>query len=184
MKRTLLIVILVLFFIISGLLAYYGMFSPLNVEEKTMGPFSLVYQRHTGEYSGIGPKIEEVRTFLEKELNIYCVRGFGIYLDNPSVTPVEKRRALCGCILDVDDKDIRARVAKRYSIRDIDEGSFVTAEFPSRGKLSYMLGPMKVYPAFEKYFKGKNIPGGPSMEIYESDRIVFLMALTPGQLRE
>jgi hypothetical protein len=66
------------------------------------------------------------------------------------------------------------------SFKTIEKQKYLVAEFPIKNMLSYMLGPIKIYPAFSRYLKDKNI-GVPTkgLELYDmtNKTIVFMMEL-------
>jgi hypothetical protein len=53
-----------LFFLVviggAALLYYTGYFTTIVIEEKDMGPYHLVYEVYTGDYSTVGPTMDKI----------------------------------------------------------------------------------------------------------------------------
>ena len=55
-----------------------------------------------------------------------------------------------------------------YKIKTLAQGEYIVARFPFKGKMSVMIGIMKVYPAIDKYVKENGYSEkGPIAEIYD-----------------
>jgi hypothetical protein len=65
---------------------------------------------------------------------------------------------------------------QQYKIGKITPGKSVVVEFPLINDLSYMIAPMKCYPALIKYSKIKGIPLSSSYELYdENNKKIYLV---------
>lgn len=155
--------------ILAGLsLAWYvGAFTTMNITEKTEGGFVVAGLEFTGPYAESGKIMADVEGKV-KGLGITSTRGFGIYYDDPKVTPAEKCRSYVGAILEEKDKErIDELKAAGLRIDTLAESEAVVTFFPARTSWSYMIGPMKAYPALSKYMAEKNYELTLSLEIYD-----------------
>ncbi|MFC1770539.1 GyrI-like domain-containing protein [Candidatus Margulisiibacteriota bacterium] len=171
------LIILSLIILIISFLAYMGMFSNIKITEKETGPYLIAYESFVGPYAQSGKVFDKVYKALKSE-NIETLRGCGIYYDNPADVPAEKLRSDCGVI--IEEKDLAAfeKVKSKYKTKTIQKATRLVAEFPKKNMLSYMFGPMKVYPAFNKYCKAKGYNESTlGYEIYDetNKKIIFLM---------
>ncbi|MDP4239191.1 MAG: hypothetical protein Q8904_06950, partial [Bacteroidota bacterium] len=96
------------------------------------------------------------------------LRQFGIYFDNPQKVEQSKLRSEVGCILENADTSKVFWLKARFNIKTYPVKRYITAEFPFKGRMSILIGILKIYPALTKYAK-KNGYGetGPIMEIYD-----------------
>ncbi|MFA4906051.1 MAG: hypothetical protein WC645_06075 [Candidatus Margulisiibacteriota bacterium] len=171
--KWLLIILAVLIIALLGYLAYLGAFSSLKVTEMKMGPYVLVYEDYMGPYSGIGPVLNRVNASL-KQKGIESSKGFGIYLDDPKLVKADKLRSKLGFIIEAKD---RSKVGKQVKLMNWPTKMCLVTELPIRSNLSYMIGPMKAYPALAQYAKDKSIKISQAMEIYDmpAKKIFFIM---------
>lgn len=112
-----------------------------------------------------------------KKLDITNNKGFGIYYDDPKKTTDEKCRSFVGGVIEIKDVNkITALKAKGFKIDSARTAPSVVAEFPIKSDLSYMIGPMKAYPAISKYMKEKGYEATLTLEIYDvpQKRILFI----------
>lgn len=177
MKKTLWI-LGVLALIVIGFLWYIGVFATIKVEEKTEGGYTVAGVEVVGPYSKAGQHIGEVANKL-KEVGVLSTKGFGIYYDDPKNTPQEKCRSLVGFI--IEQRDIDKIKSTGLKVDSVPSAKAVVAEFPLRNMLSYMIGPVKVYPEISGYMSEKKYKPVLSFEIYDSDekKIIFAMQYSP-----
>lgn len=156
---------------------YIGFFKRLKIKDSEQGGFTVVGLKYTGRYSNTGKLMLNVEQKIKK-LKIKSNKGFGIYYDNPQVTPEEKCRSFVGRIL--EEKDY-AKIPELLSIGlkvdTIPRIKAVSSEFPLLNKMSFIMGPMKVYPAISKYMLEKGYKTSASMEIYDlkNKKISYIM---------
>lgn len=161
--------IAVVFFL--GVFTYFGAFSTVQVTESEIGPYTLVYQSHTGDYRQTGPTVDHTMK-LALSLGAVPIAGFGQYYDDPNSVPIEKLRSDAGIIIDPKDlgkfQNYSSQPKSELKIltRTFEKTRAVTAEFPLRGILSVFIGIFKVYPAIDQYMKSKNYPMSYAFEIY------------------
>ena len=161
------LVITVLAVIVIAFLAYAGMFTKIAVVEKEMGGFVVAGKDVTGPYMNVGPAMCSVDSTL-KANGVMCTRGFGIYYDNPNSVAPEKCRSFVGNILDTADSATLIKIkAAGLRIDSVAKKMSVVIDYPSPNNMSYMIGPMKAYPALNKYITEKKIAPVLSLEIYD-----------------
>jgi len=160
---------------VASLLGYLGMFSTVAVSEKEAGPYIYAFKKYTGPYSGSGKVFDEVHSELTS-IGVTSETGIGVYYDNPAVVDESRLRSDCGTVISEADV-VKVQKIKDLAISTIPKGMFITAEFPVKNALSYMLGPIKVYPSFNEHMEGKKYKPAPGIEIYDmKDRkILYLM---------
>lgn len=171
------IVVAVMLVISTGFLWYLGVFSNYSIEEKIEGGYTVVGIEVVGPYSKVGKHIDAVDTKL-KGLGIVSSRGFGIYYDNPNMVPKEKCRSFVGNILDENDfgklEEIRGKGMK---IDTIPKSIALVVQFPYKNMMSFMVGPMKVYPMLNEYVNEKGLKPTLTYEVYDmgAKKTIFVM---------
>ena len=177
------LIILLIFILVPG---YFGLFYRINIVEKTVGPFTILYEKHVGDYRGAGAVSDRLYYELLDEHHIECKKGFGIYYDKPGETETEKLRCITGNILEDVDAGKLAELEKKYTIKVFPETKAVYSEFPFKstgekgsGKMFIVMSLMRTYPALEKYLQEKNYPRTPIMEIYDvpGQKISYITAV-------
>lgn len=173
------IILLALILLVVGFLAYSGLFSGAAVEEKEVGPYFFIQKERWGDYAKTPVFLDSMKKQLLAE-KITPTTAFGIYYDNPKNVKTDSLHSIIGYILETKDT---ARIVelrrKQFRIEMMGKTKSMVIEFPMRNQLSIMLGIMKAYPAFEKYRNEKNYQAVPSLEIYESNKILFTMEVRP-----
>lgn len=144
-----------LLLILVVFLAYMGMFKTMTVTEKEMGPYTVVYESFVGPYKETGPIFDKVYKEL-KAMGISTKLGFGIYYDNPSEVAADKLRSDCGAVLEEKYFNKLEDLKKKFKVVEIKKQPGLVTEFPIKNMMSFMFGPMKAYPALDKYAKSKN----------------------------
>jgi DNA gyrase inhibitor GyrI len=168
-------VLIVAVFVIA-FAAWMGAFRSVTVTEKDAGPFVYAYEPFTGPYSKTQPAFDRVSAAVKAE-GLSDDKGIGVYLDNPDLVPAEKLRSECGILIQGLNAEKVTELSKRLKVKRIEAGRFLYAEFPYRNALSFMFGPVKVYPAFSQAVKEKGYKPAYSIELYDSSsgKIGFLM---------
>ena len=177
--KWLFIVLLVLAGISFIFLAYMGALTKPSVSEAKMGPYLFVYEEYVGPYMNAGKICDKVYKSVKND-GIETTRGLGIYFDNPSKVPADKLRSQCGVV--VEDKAAAKfiKVSRKYSFKKMKAANSLVVEFPIRNVLSYMVGPMKAYPALNEYVMAKGYKVGSVYEIYDmpAGKIFFVMEIS------
>lgn len=167
MKSVLSVIGLVIIVILL-ILSYYGLFTKVQIAEKEIGGFWLIYEKHVGDYKKVGQVMDKIHSSLLGEDAIEASRGFGLYYDDPKNVRKEKLRSIVGCILDKKYEDKIEYLKKNYKVNKYPSSKSVVAEFPFKGKPSIFIGIFKVYPKLTDYIEQNNYSQGPIMEIYDT----------------
>lgn len=157
MKNIIKVVLGILLLLILGLVifaGYLGVFSVVKVSERENGPFTYVYKSFKGPYAQTGPVFDKVyKAALAK--GIKSQKGIGIYYDNPQTKPAKALRSDCGLIITDKEVKLAKKLGEEYKIGKLPKAKRAIVEFTIKNAFSYMIGPMKAYPALNNYAKAK-----------------------------
>ena len=170
MKITKMIAIIIAAIVLLSTIALsrYGLFSSVNIVEKNVGPYLLVYKKHTGDYKNVGPIMDEIYYDLKNNYAIETTKGFGLYYDNPQEVDKAQLRSIVGCVAEGTSVEKLNKLSNKYSIQEYPSSKSVVAEFPYKGKLSIIIGVFKVYPKLAFYIKEHKYHQTPVMELYDN----------------
>ena len=173
MKKKSLLLLLLLF--VPGLLFlnYIGVFTSIKVEVMQMGPYQIVYKKKSGAYKFSGSTILEVKTALTKK-GIVTGNAFGIFYDDPKITREAALKYDAGFIVPTPIQDTTGSGLQSNLLK---KTTCVMAAYPNQNFLSVYSGMAKVYPKIFKKAKELGYSKRPVMEIYEADKIIYLMPL-------
>jgi hypothetical protein len=164
--------------VLIGTSYWAGLFDSIQLAQRRVGPYSLLYREHRGPYQGMRLVMRETAALLKETYGREPRRGFGIYYDDPATVDAAELRSIGGCITDT----LIAEPGGAYRSRVFEETDAVVGTFRLRSLFSYMVGVQKFYPALETFLeKGRLRQVGPVMEIYDLDReeILFIAPLAP-----
>lgn len=147
----------------------FGAFAPVRPETTTIEPMWIAYNTHSGPYQLIGPVCDGVCTALSETHGITAGLGFGLYFDSPRKVAKDQLRSLGGCIIPADKAEGLKNMSLPFRIASLPGGRAVVVRFPFRGRMSIMVGAMRVYPAMNRHFAQAGVPEGPFMEIYDME---------------
>ena len=166
----------ILIFLGLVFLHYMGFFKKIEVMKKDMPSMIVVYKNAVGSYAENAKKMSEVFEYLKEE-GIETERGIGIYFDNPDLVAPEKLRASVGAILPDIYKDKIPKIIEKVNVQTLPSSPALYSEFPHKNYLSYIIGPMKVYPKFSEKLKKDMIAPSAGIEIYDTvnKKIEFYM---------
>lgn len=161
-------------------LAYYGLFAPVTFTEREMGPYVLVYEKHTGDYKQTGTIMDSINSKLLGEEGVFAGKGFGLYYDNPKTVETANLRSIAGCIVENVPEDKIKNLKNKFLVAEFPQAQCVVAEFPYKGFVSIMLGVMRVYPKLSEYMQAHQYTMTPVMEIYDkpNSKILYVVAYT------
>jgi DNA gyrase inhibitor GyrI len=106
-------------------------FNKIEITEKEMGPYKVVFKEHIGDYKETGKIMDEIYYSLLDE-GVETYKGFGIYYDDPKVVEKDKLRSIAGSIIEEKDYDKIDQLKDKYNIKTIDKTRSITTEFPFR----------------------------------------------------
>lgn len=179
--KKIIIIIAVILVAIFALIGYSGLFYSVKIEEKKVGPLTMVLKKHTGSYYKTGAVFKEVEAALEKTIGAKNLAGVGLYYDDPAKVKEELLRSECGVIIEMKKADLEKIDALKdgFIIKEFKETLCAVGEFPARTFLSYMIGPCRAYPKFAEFEKKKKITSDYSIEIYDmqSKKILYCMPI-------
>jgi len=153
---------------VLGFMWYSGFFTSIEINEREVGPYQLVFVEHFGDYSKTPHFQDSLYNKLLKD-KIETFRGFGIYYTNPQTEPdVSKHHSLIGCILEEKDYDKIPDLTRRlYRVERMGKTNSLVVEIPFRNQFSIIAGIMRVYPKINEYVKEKAYQPKAIMEIYD-----------------
>jgi len=147
-----------------GLYGYLGGFAPVKIERGSVAGMEIVYTAYAGSYS----KIAKSWARFQKEWTAAGLKdcdAVGIYLDPPG-TPDAKLRWILGCRIDALSPEEKGSLRSKMSTASLPASDALLSVFPYKNDLSYMLGPMKVYPEMMKRAKADNVTPLLAIELY------------------
>lgn len=151
------IVVAIVIFVVVGMFTMGG-FQKVTVTSEEAGPIKIVYLEHKGPFHKIGDKFNQVKSYLDASKNTFT-DAVGEYYDDPAKVKQEDLRSNIGFIVDKDYKD-----SAPYKFKSIPKQLYASVAF----KGSPAIGPIKVYPAMNKWIKDNGYEGcGPGLEIYK-----------------
>lgn len=178
--RVIIVILILILFGIWLLLSQLGFFREVIVQEKAMGPYMMVYEKHIGDYQESGVIQKKIYDELISKANIETFKGVGIYYDDPGEVATDKLRSEIGCILEEDDLEkIDMLKDMNFHIKEIASAKYLYAEFPYKNSLSIFMGIIKVYPVLKKYIADNKLTMREMIEIYDipSRKIIYMMEL-------
>lgn len=172
------ITLVALIVIVVAWLAYMGVFISLKVSAQKIGPYTLVYEEYVGPYSDTGKVIKRVYDGCTQE-GVVTLKGFGIYLSDPKTTDWNKARSEIGCVLEAKDLGKAKKLAKKFKVKVWPVANCLVTDFPIKNDLSYMIGPMKAYPALNQALTAKKAQLATCLELYDlpAKKILFVFKL-------
>lgn len=170
------IVLVVLLVVTAAFFWYMGLFNTLKVSEQEVGPYTYAYEKFVGPYWDTEHVFQKVERSLKAE-GIATDKAIGIYYDDPAKAAKEKLRSDCGLVLEEKDLSKVPDLKKKYMVATMPKKMSIVVEFTARNKLSYMLGPMKGYPALMKYAQGKGYKIAMPYEFYTKEKILYIMEI-------
>ncbi|EKD25155.1 MAG: hypothetical protein ACD_80C00113G0023 [uncultured bacterium (gcode 4)] len=175
-----LLILIAVFIVLAFINRWYlGGFSKLEAKEQNMGPYTIAYTQFVGEYGKVWPSMTKVYEILSGA-GIVSSTGAGIYYDNPVTVSWANLRSDVGAVIDPQDAK-KLTSNKDIKITTIRAGTKIVVEFPLRNIVSYMIGPMKVYPVITKYREEKWYTNtSPMIELYDNEakKIYYIAEIT------
>lgn len=158
--------------VIAGVLGWMGAFASVRIEERDAGPYPFVYVQDAGSDSGrvrelteaLGARLEAAGFQQRQPAQIYYPAGRGIQNQIGFVVDRAVTREVLGT-----DTFFRPVPVQRY----------MTARFPFRNPLSFVMGHYRVDPALRAYRQAKRYGETYAMVILEDDSILYLQPVAP-----
>ena len=170
--------------LIFSVAAYYGGFKKIDLSIDVQGGELLIFKSKTGDYKNSGKVMDEIYESLIKDFDITSYKGFAdtgdlclYYQMRCGNGPVFNSNGGCcfdmlrydaGCIIGKQDSSTIIKLKERFEVAECPKKRYLIAEFPYKGKISVIMGVIKVYPAITKYLSNQGLPlNGSVMEIYD-----------------
>jgi hypothetical protein len=163
--RLLIVLLLVLVGAAAGFWAYMGGFAQVSIERGSYGPADIVYTTHRGSYSGLGDSWERFQSEWEAAGATEC-DSLAVYLDSPQETAEEDLRSILACRIDTASQADRAALESAFPSFTIPQSDALLATHPYKNYLSFMVGPVRVYPAMEKRMADDGLEASIAIELY------------------
>ena len=178
MLRVLFILVAILLLAGAGGYAYMGGFNKVEVTRGSFGPTEIAYTTYRGSYTQIGASWLAFAEELELTAGLTRCDALAVYLDEPDTAP-EDQRAIMGCRTDGLNWAEKKSLYENFPLTVLPQSETLSASFPLKNFFSYILGPLKVYPAFAEYAEGHDLETVLAIELYgvdgEEEEIRYLM---------
>ncbi len=176
MKKIIIVALSVLVVLVA-FLGYSGFFTSVVINEEIEGPYVFVGKEYLGDYALSGKRIDSLSNDL-KTMNIDVSTSFGIYRNNPEVTPVDNLKSMLGIILQTKDSlQILSLKRSGFVVLHMGQTKSMIVDFPNRTPLSLIASILKVYPELKKYRKKNNYLDVAVLEVYTENAITISMEI-------
>lgn len=162
--KYLIVLVVILALVLLGVYTYLGGFQKIEPQDGSVGPLEMIYTVHVGPYQGLDQAWTEFQKTWQEAGLVEC-DSMSVYLDSPEVSP-QKYRTLLGCRLDSLNSKQQNDLKAKFPSVQLPKMSAVTAKFPFKNRLSFMLGAMKVYPELHKSLAANGKKSDLAIEIY------------------
>uniref|UniRef100_A0A2R5LEI1 Putative sterol metabolic process n=2 Tax=Ornithodoros turicata TaxID=34597 RepID=A0A2R5LEI1_9ACAR len=171
--------LILILFTFLGFLGYCGLFAPIDIRagKPPFEELKVAYKFCRGPYKTSGGLFTEVHNLAP---SLKCI---GMYYDDPDEVEPMQLRFLVGAILNdslcpADEtllKKLQEEGYRTVTFPAVD--NVISTTFPFRGSVSVILAVARVYPQLKEYIKEKHLCAHPFLEIYESDKVLFVCPL-------
>ena len=139
-----------------GFATWVGAFSKMTVQEATLEGGYLIYTEYRGSvrniHSAYKPVMADYEEFKKQNPSIES-RCVGLYYDDPyNLVNPDEFRACLGFLLANKNEEMEVFFKnKGYKTAEVPTVPTINGNWPYKCSISFMLAPMKFYPAGEKY---------------------------------
>lgn len=153
--------------------AYLGAFRSINVEEKTMGPYYLVYKEmEGGNFSQVDRITTELASLLQNK-GITNAKPFDVFYPEFQ----DQRKDEIGFIVSESDFSAVADLDHEVKTRMIHAQRCMMSEFPWKNPLSFFVGYLRIDPAFEKHREQKGYKKVEAFTLNDGDTIIYIQPI-------
>ncbi len=166
----------------GGVWGYSGGFSKPVVVEKQVPAMVMAVKEHKGAYTKTKKPMDEVYEGLVG-MGIEPIRGVGVYYGDPKITAEEDLRSEVGSLIEGLSAEKLVEVREKFEVKEYEAMQAMVVEFPIKTMLSYMIGPMRVYPVIQEHWQDKGYAESEiGIEIYDIPRktITYIMPIVTG----
>ena len=169
MKKPLLIVVAIIVIALAVLAAYMGVFTSVQVEERMLGPFTLVYREMNANNLKLVGEITDSLSAILAAKKIESRKPLDVFYPDGHA---EIGFAVEGYI--PEQIAFPADVAK---VRTISAQQCMAVTFPWRNPLSFIVGYMKVDPALAKHRKERGYAQSEAYSLNNGDTITYFQPI-------
>ncbi len=172
--------------IIGGGWWYSGGFVKPVLVEKEVPAMTMAVKEHKGAYSKTKQSMDEVYEGLIA-LGVESTRGVGVYYDDPALVAEADLRSEVGSLLEGVSEEKLMEIKEKLEVKEYEEMQAMVVEFPINTMLSYMIGPMRVYPVIQEHWQGKGYEESEiGIEIYDiaNKTITYIMPIVTEEVTE
>jgi len=164
LKKVLLFVAIDVVVLVAGFAFYMDAFDSPPLERSKFASTAVFFSTYRGPYSGIEGAWMRFQGEWEKAGLDKC-DAIGIYLDPPG-TPEDQLRSILACRLDGLTAEVRNKMTAVFPTFKIPDSATVSATFPYRNKLSFMVAPMRIYPRMQRLIETERLSPAAALETY------------------
>ncbi len=150
---------------------YLGVFSRIEIEEREVGPYSLVYREMQGtDLQQVGAITSGLESLLEQN-GVTARRPFDIFY------PKDARPNEIGFVFTArlaDETRVRLASVQGVLLRELPRQRALVTRFPWRSRLSFLVGYMKVDPALRAYRQKAGYKDAPAYALNEGRTIAYM----------
>lgn len=153
--------------VVLGVLGWMGALSPVEVAERDMGPYQFVYVHETStDHDKIGQLTDALGTRLE---------AAGVAQRKPAQEYFPNGRGMQNRIGFLVEQTVGPDVlGPETFFQVIGTQRYMVVEFPFRNPMSFVVGHLRVSPAFEAHVRKHSYAPAGAFVILDGDRILYL----------
>ncbi len=167
--------------IIVSLLAWWYLwgFKNLVAFEVVMGPYTVAYVDHVGDYTSLWEPMQDLYDVLSGQ-NISSDMWIWIFYDDPSVVATGELRSEGGVIIEKEDFQKLDLNSEDYKVKNLDKTNYAVITFPLKNVVSYVVWAKRAYPILWKYLEDNGYSLEVVwMEMYDmQNKMIYYMAET------
>jgi len=163
------ILAVVLLVLVVSYTAYLGAFHPMTVAQESVGPYTLVYREMAGTDLG---EIGRITTELDALLS-----GRGMKDRLPLDMFAPDGHAQVGFAVTGATPEQLAALGNEAHVREVSFPDAIVTRFPRHGRLSFLVGAMKVDPAFAAYRQAHGLVKTEAYALNLGDTILYFQPI-------
>lgn len=166
--------------IIAVVLHEISIIEGINQQEATVPKLRVLYTEIIGPYSNVYKKTSLIEKAVKDKFgaDISQCPCFGIYYDNPKITPKNKTRAIVGKIIDITEERDFSQACEGLHIQDIPGGEKALAlDIKFRNSAGITCGIIRIYKRIESFLKEKKGEMKGTLEVYSKGKITVYCVL-------
>ena len=159
---------------VAGLLGWLGAFAKVEIREQELGPYAFVYvQETTADLAKVRQLTQELGARLDAS---------GFTERQPAQVYYPTGRGIQNQVGFIVDRTVPFELLGAETFfRPIPPQRYMTARFPFRNPLSYVVGQFRVEPAFAQYRQERKYAESSALVIHEGDHILYLQPVAAAE---